>query len=787
MHKKPKVRRQIPNFSLACTIGIISAGAALPSYAKTVQQATELALEEVVITATKRATGMQDVPIALSVMDGNTISEQGIGKLQELSTYIPNIHIGEGGAGEQMFIRGVGSGANAGFEQSVGSFVDGIYFGRGQSARTSFLDLERVEILKGPQSTLFGKNTVAGAINITSARPSDEFESRIELSTEPKSNGWQSSLILSGPLSETTAARLVVKEGQNDGYMHNSVTGEDERLEKDSAARIVLDWQASEDLSLSLKVERGKYKSQGRNESVVQLSDTMNFLFENVYQLDSYAAQDYTNSQRGWAFGYPKHDTQWDIFGLNAEWSLGEHSLRSITGYVGYDFQQIIDSDNTTLNLAERLREESHTQLSQEFIFASPLGGTIEYLAGLYFQDETLTHNRDTALQGSLVGMQNLGTLAKLEQDTSTQSAFTQLTWNATDSLRAIVGVRYSKDKKTLIKSQTVTDGDFNPANDDLLGFYSGGGLSFANNYTFDDQGARICGFDGVDVSCTSDSNWDNTRKESHVTGDITLQWDINGSSMTYFKLGNGYKAGGFDEDNSMGSVDTIEFEDESVNSAELGAKLDLLDGRARLNIALYRSEFENLQVSTYDGVASFLVGNAAKSVSQGIEIDGSIRLSHALTLNASAAYLDAFYDQFDGAACNAEQIAANAEAGACTQDLSGQALQYSPEISLALGLDYDTAFTDTTELHTSINVNYSSDQQITGDLDEFLAQAAFYKINARVQLASVDNTWSIALLGKNLTDEQTTNWGNDNPLIGGYFQSIGDPRTFELQLGYNF
>jgi len=361
------------------------------------------------------------------------------------------------------------------------------------------------------------------------------------------------------------------------------------------------------------------------------------------------------------------------------------------------------------------------------------------------------------------------------------------LTWNATDSLRAIVGVRYSKDKKTLIKSQTVTDGNFNKADDDLLAFFSGGGLAFANNYVFDDQGASICGFDGVGVSCTSDSNWNNTRKESHVTGDITLQWDINGSSMAYFKLGNGYKAGGFDEDNSMGSVDTIEFKDESVNSAELGAKLDLLDGRARLNIALYRSEFENLQVSTYDGVASFLVGNAAKSVSQGIEIDGSIRLNHALTLNASAAYLDAFYDQFDGAACNAEQIAAYTEAGACTQDLSGQALQYSPEISLELGLDYDTAFTDTTELHTSINVNYSSDQQITGDLDEFLAQEAFYKINARVQLASVDNTWSLALLGKNLTDEQTTNWGNDNPLIGGYFQSIGDPRTFELQLGYNF
>jgi outer membrane receptor protein involved in Fe transport len=173
--------------------------------------AQNLMLEEVVVTATKRVVGMQDVPIALSVVSGEKITEQGIGSLEDMAVFMPNVHIAEGGAGDQLFIRGVGSGINYSFEQSVGTFIDGVYFGRGQASRSAFLDIARVEVLKGPQSTLFGKNTIAGAINISTNGPTDEFEGRIEVTSEPEFDGWGATLTLSGPISDNFGARLVVK------------------------------------------------------------------------------------------------------------------------------------------------------------------------------------------------------------------------------------------------------------------------------------------------------------------------------------------------------------------------------------------------------------------------------------------------------------------------------------------------------------------------------------------------------------------------------------------------
>ena len=142
-------------------------------------------LEEVIVTATKRAVGMQDVPIALSVMSGEKIAEAGITNLEDMAVFMPNVHIAEGSSSDSIFIRGIGSGINFGFEQSVGTFIDGIYFGRAQASRSSFLDIERVEVLKGSQSTLFGKNTIAGAISITTAKPTDEFEGSFTALYEP--------------------------------------------------------------------------------------------------------------------------------------------------------------------------------------------------------------------------------------------------------------------------------------------------------------------------------------------------------------------------------------------------------------------------------------------------------------------------------------------------------------------------------------------------------------------------------------------------------------------------
>ena len=304
-------------------------------------------LEEVLVTATKREVGLQDVPIALTVMSGDKISEQGIDSLEDLAVFMPNVHIAEAGGGDQLFIRGIGSGVNYGFEQSVGTFIDGVYFGRGQASRSSFLDVERVEILKGPQSTLFGKNTIAGAINITTAGPTEEFEGSVEANYEPEFDHWNTTLMLSGALTDTLAARFVIKRDETDGYMDNTFLGQDEVQGEDTVARIVLQWYATDTLDVRFKYESGESERVGRQNMI---SISTDFSTEKYRQADP-------DFQPG--FGYDKsmaniggirpdtdvHNSEWDIATLTMDWAVGEHSIKSVTGYIDYQFDNYNDVD----------------------------------------------------------------------------------------------------------------------------------------------------------------------------------------------------------------------------------------------------------------------------------------------------------------------------------------------------------------------------------------------------------------------------------------------------------
>lgn len=783
---------------------------ALPLAAAAVTlNAQDLMLEEIVVTATKRAEGLQDVPIALSVMTGDKITDQGIGSLEDMAVFLPNVHIAEGGAGDQLFIRGIGSGINYSFEQSVGTFIDGVYFGRGQASRSSFLDVARVEVLKGPQSTLFGKNTIAGAINITTARPSDEFEGRVEVTAEPEFGSLGATFMISGPLSDTFGARLVVKRDETDGYMTNTFKNRDERQAENTVARIVLDWVPTDNLDLSLKYENGQTDTIGRQD-VLSIATPLAISRYQVADPNFTASFGYDKSSENPVLGRSDdqfHDSEWDIVTLTAEWALGESTLKSVTGYVNYEFENYLDSDYGPLRFLARGREEEHKQFSQEFLLSSATGGSFEYLAGLYYQDEELAHVRETDVLLSAAGLGDGSLDASgpgfFDQDASTISAFVQGTFNLSDSLRLITGLRYSRDEKDFEKAAFITQ-PFTRTADRGLAILYDTALNFATDHYFvDGQGYRCPGVSadpnlvnfGDSQGCETQA-FDTNRSASNVTGDITLQWDASDETMVYFKVGNGYKAFGFDEANGRGLFDAQAYEEETVTAFEMGAKMDLLDGRARMNVAAFFSEFEDVQVSTFDGNAGFVVGNAAESEVFGFEADGSIVLTEQLTLSAAFAYLDATYKSFPDAACNEVQILAFiAEGGArsgCVQDLAGAPLQFSPDYSGNIALDFLTPLTDTIELRINLDAMYSDEYEVAADLDPVLAQDAYVKVNARIQLASVEDTWSVAVLAKNITDERTTTWGNDVPLASQgfsqtYFQHIDPPRTVELQAAYKF
>lgn len=791
--------------ALAAAIAVASGITAIPSQAQM--------LEEVVVTATKREVGMQDVPIALSVMDGSKIMEQGIGSLTDLAVFMPNVHIAEASAGDQLFIRGIGSGVNYGFEQSVGTFIDGVYFGRGQASRSSFLDVARVEVLKGSQSTLFGKNTIAGAINITTAKPGDEFEGSIEAAFEPEFGGQSGILTLSGPITDNFGARFVFKKGETDGWMDNRLLNEDEVSREDTVGRLVLSWLPTENLDLTFKYEAGESEATGSNEVITVTTPLSEAVYTavdpNFAQNSGFGYKKSAETFGGVRNGDTYHDSDWTIATLTAEWALGEYVIKSITGYVDYQFDNYRDNDYGPLIATGRGRDETHEQFTQEFLLSSPLGEDFEYLAGLYYQDEELEHDKFTDVSLSnyyaagvplpdLVasGIADASSNTQFNQDSETLSAFFQGTYHFADDFRLIAGIRYSEDEKEFEKESRVVPLLTTGPESELLAAVYDGFLNLATKHSFSNGVGERCPASSLTtIQCVQDAV-NTKREEDHVTGDITLQWDLTDATMLYGKWGNGYKAGGFDEDNPRGYFDVAEYEDEGAETIEIGAKMDLWDGRGRLNVAVFRSEFDDVQVSTFDGNAGFVVGNAAETEVEGIELDGMVALTDELTMSFGLAWLDAKYKKFEDAGCTSDQVqdwvANGGVANQCVQDLSGQRLQFAADVSGNLGIIYSTDISDNLEINASADLMYSDDYDTAGDGDEVLMQDSFTKINARIELASLNGSWSIALLGKNLTDEETTTWGNDIPLgqfgfAGSYFQIIDAPRSYEIQARYSF
>jgi iron complex outermembrane recepter protein len=751
-------------------------------------QDTELTLEEILVTATKREKGLQDVPISIAVMSGERIEQQGITELEDLAVFMPNVHIAEGGAGTQLFIRGVGSGINPGFEQSVGTFIDGVYYGRGRSARAAFLDIERVEILKGPQSTFFGKNTVAGAINITTAKPTEDFDAYIETSYKTKLEGRSITAMTSGALTPNIRGRVVGKCYEDNGYVENKTPGGiDGPAQEDTLARVSLEWDLDDNILVSLKAESGSYNVDGRQNTMSDATPIASSLYQAYGDPNFRAGFNYKKYQKSFPDRPVYDDTDSDNYQITIDYQLKEFKLRSITSYNEYEFTNIADVDFSPLAFIDRGRTEEHQQFSQELLLTSPAGTTWEYLAGVYYQDNKLKNNRLTKLAisaippleaaaGLMPGQGDVDFIANFKQDTSSYSAFTSLTWNISERFKVQMGLRYSDEAKDIKKSsQAVTPGTTTP-NAFLAFLYSdaipGTTLSLANTHNFALE-----------------------REEDHWTGNLNFQYDINSDVMIYLNLANGYKGGGFDEDNALGKIEFAEFEDESVISIEAGAKLTLFENRAQANIALFHSEFEDVQVSTFDGNCCFNVGNAAESETRGIEADLELAVTHNILLSASIAYLDATYKSFSTAPCSEDQFLSTiANGGArsdCSQNLSGAPLQFAPEWSGNIGLTYSNNLTNQMELTLGTEINWSDEIIIAIDQDDHFIQDRFAKVNALATL-NIINQWTISIIGKNLNKQKTFTWGNDVPLASlgfskTYFRHINQPRTFEVRIRYSY
>ncbi|MGH8250943.1 MAG: TonB-dependent receptor [Steroidobacteraceae bacterium] len=764
-------------------------------------------LDEIVVTAQKRQESLQDVPIAVSALGGAKIAEAGILKIEDLKNYVPTLFMTETAIGNNISIRGIFSGVNPGFEQSVGTYVDGIYRGRPQQTRAPFLDLERVEVLRGPQSILFGKNSVGGALNITTARPTEEFDAMVSALYSGRYDEQEYSAHVSGPFTDRFRGRLAARYREADGHIENATLGTDDPGREETSVRGWLEFDVSDAVSAALKAEFGEFDVTGRQIEITQEFPAVAGPFAGATygQILAIFGQDpsvlnntadYVRSSNG---DFSNNDTGELV--LQVDWELGESTLTSITGYSEYDFDELCDCDFTGGNVFNVSMGEEYEQLSQEIRLTSPVGGTVEYILGAYYETADLEFTDTILLPANSVlvpllnanpafigtplegiagtAVAGTGTPRLFTQDAESHSVFAQLTWNMTEEIRSTFGLRYTKDDKDATRNLAITEIDGDP----LAGLQAAAAPSVY---------AAVFNLRRTDIHDLSGS-----REEDELLPSLTFEWSPDESTMMYMSWSKGAKAGGFDARSNNptvppgtacsapntplgclppNGVGTFEFEEESATNFELGTKLRI-GGSFEMNAALYMTDFEDLQVSTFDGVLGFNVRNAGESEIKGLEIDLRWQATGNLLLTSSIAYTDFEFLDYIGQ-CAFGQPSDAGDGLNC--NYKGKTNEFVAPWVISAGGYYTRPIFSNLALHIGLDGYYSDQYFVAPTLDPNQVQESYYKVNGRIGIAHQDGSWDVSVIGKNIFNEQILPYGNDTPLAGRTFGAFSAWRFVE-------
>jgi iron complex outermembrane receptor protein len=680
------------------------------------------ALQEVIVTAQKREQNLQDVPVSISVMSGKKLNELQITDLRALQGYIPNLAILNSGVNPVVYIRGFGSGPNnVAFDQDVSVYWDGVYGGRGAQFTAQFFDLERMEVLRGPQGALFGKNTAAGAISIISARPTTIPTGAATVSYNFEQKGFEASGYVSGPITDTLSGRLAVRLVDRDGFLKNLARGEREPQIEQELVRASFLWRPSEDLDVHFKAEHARHYLRGGVTHSGSLTAPTSFT-DVRYVSDPYGPSPVPEES-----GITS-----DNISLTANYALGDHTLTSVSGYSAFKTKRLSAYDefnpdrtiqpNGGNALYANGFPEDFEQFSEELRLASPTGQRLEYIVGLYY-DYSDYHLINNTYYRGLGG----GTITGYHRNDFYQkgwsySVFGQGTFHVTDSLRAIGSLRYSETlKKANFTSRLVSGVRLNP------------------------EGAAR-----------------GKLTEDYVDPSFTVQYDVTDAIMAYATAARGSKSGGFVSNTSSTTDASFQFRPERSTNYEVGLKSTFLEGRLVANVAAFHMEFKDLQQSTYDpDRRTFFTRNAARASSEGVEADVQWLPIDTLQLSLGVAYLDAKFDDYPGAPCLTRETLAQCNsadpASLAAHNLKGVPLQFAPKWSGNVGARHTLMLPNDLRVVSSVTALFRSKYFIADGYDPVWGrQDGWVKLDARVQVGPANERWNVALVGRNLTDERT-------------------------------
>ena len=712
-----------------------------------------LVLEEVIVTAQKRSESLQDVPVAVNAFSADTIQEAGINNTADLAIMTPSLHTlnVQSPFTTKLQIRGIGTAqSDPALEPSVGVFVDGVFLGRSGLGMSDLTDIERIEVLQGPQGTLYGKNTNAGAISIITKRPSLEgFEGYVEASVGDYDMG-NLTLSATGPLSDTVAFRLSGNVHQRDGYMENSGATDGNDADDWNVQGKLL-WEPNDRLSLMLS---GSHVDRDNTCCVPDATQgdavQAELAKEGLPQVKN-DPRDYnvaTNVDSEFAL-------ESDMLSLHIDYDLGWGSITSITAWNDYEYEQRVDQDRSSLDIIGGESESySGDSLSQELRLDSQLGDNIDYQLGLFYYDQE-TQRGDgstTVVLGDdflTIAAQEIGPVirqiaapgdylfGKLVWNNDTFAVFSQAIWHIGERWHLTGGLRWTDEEREAdLFSDNVSTA---PA------VVAGLATSYLGR-----------------VSTPVDDTFN--RSSDNVDWLLKAAYDLGDSTMIYASAATGTKSGNFNGVN--GTPEQREFDDEDTLSYELGAKSTLLDSRLRLNSAIFYTEVDDYQFQQGLPDGGTIVSNAAEVEVSGLDLHIEALPLENLTVTAGLLYMHK-YEVVDG-------------------PLDGKELSTTPEYTANLGATLVFPLADGA-LYLRGDYMYMDDH-VTNNSNEPDDEAFQDRESVNAKLGWRNDNWNLSVWGKNLTDDGYAGLTSQIQRFSGsraYY--LTPPRTYGVTLRYEF
>lgn len=742
--------------------------AALPMAQPALAQEDKLAVEEVVVTAQRRNQSLQETPLAVTAFTGDELAMRGLQDIGELAQSVPSLTLEPSRATNTTltaFIRGVGQqDPLAGFEQGVAIYIDDVYMARPQAALLDIYDVERIEVLRGPQGTLYGRNAVGGAIKYVTRRLSDEVDVRVRAGV-----GSYDQVDFTGtfalPITEDFRVGGTVGSFRRGGFGENLFTGEEQYNKDLFGLRLSFEWDVSDTFMI-----RGSYDETQDNSNAVAGHRPFD-----AVTIDAPSPASVWDTRAGASLAATgtttgingRNEIEAKGYSWTMDWAANENlTLRSVTAYREDFTESVIDFDSLPVPDFDAPVIYKNDQFTQEFqlLWSSD---RFDGVFGFYYQDSEASNDFDVVL-GQLIPGTALTAYTGGTINTQAGSVFGDLTYHVNEKLSVALGLRYTEDERRADVFRANYLGSQSPA------FGNDAAIQIAVNSDFN-----------------ANRTFTNTAPRFNVS--YAMSEDLN----LYANYSVGWKAGSFDPRGANFATPEVEegFDEEQLNSLEFGFKSTWLDGRATTNVAVFFSEYDDMQIpgsvgidSDGDGVNDGFVGtvtNAGKAEINGIEIEGNILFNEAWSAQFSASFLDASFDEY---IVNGVNVADQRE------------IQNTPEQMVFAALNYDT---EVMGGDTRFSVNYS----YKGDVSQFeipnpeLDQDAVGIVNASVFWTSPSEKWRLGLFGRNLTDEEIrvsgycfgagTNPGNACPSSLGLENNTtvfyAPPRTVTGTVEYRF